>query len=118
MLILRRALFLGGTQADINIFECFDGVTGGDVVLVVCSVGAVAGSPNAENGCSLIARVGHDISVCVQLHEIFDEFSCWQRTDFDKDTGDRELCILLCFCVGVYDAGDKFFTFNFFWNRI
>ena len=51
---------------EINIFEGFDGVAGGDVVLVEEAVSAVAGGPDAECRGALVAGVNDDGAVLIE----------------------------------------------------
>ena len=52
-------------QKEINVFESFDGVTGGDIILMIETIGRVSGRPNAIHFGSLSSRVNGNLAVFI-----------------------------------------------------
>lgn len=49
-------------EPDINVFECFDCISNGNIVLMVAAIGAIAGSPEPFNAGTLCCWIDNNCS--------------------------------------------------------
>jgi phosphatidylserine/phosphatidylglycerophosphate/cardiolipin synthase-like enzyme len=97
----------------INIFERAHGVAGGDIVLMVKHIGAVAGRPDAGNFRFLIARVDFDSSDLIQRNNFFHKVRVRNLPDFHKNAGNFDFFLFSGFNIFINYSFHKFFAQNF-----
>ncbi len=69
----------------VDIFKCFNCVTGGDVVLVIQAIRAIARGPNTFHGRLLGLRVNFNALYLVKFKEAVEKRSVWYESNLDED---------------------------------
>ncbi len=70
----------------INILERFDGVAGGDVILMIQPVGAIPGGPDAAYRGPLIFRVSNNMIPRIESNQLFYKLNCWNEAYLNKNS--------------------------------
>ena len=72
-----------------DVFGGLHGVAHGNIVLLVETVGAIAGGPDARAGSGLGLVVDDDLAGLIEIQDFSHEFGVGDEADFHEDAGDR-----------------------------
>ena len=100
---------LASLQCDVDIFKCSDGVTCGDVVLVVLYVRTITGGPDTRGGRLLGPGVNFDATKGIKRDGVLGIGGVREHTSFDKDTTNRDGLFFTTLRL-VRESSNKLFT--------